>query len=330
MRPHSHTRCSCGFPLVELLVVSAIIGVLIGLLLPAVQAARESARATQCKNNLKQIALAAQNFADVRGAFPPSRYQSNPSDPPGMDCGGKQPSWIVRLLPFVEEVSAAVQWDISDDFENHPDSLRSLAMQVFVCPSRRSRAEAVIPTVTKDIKLPCGCPGGTQTFHGGAVTDYAGNHGDLAGGIGGGPNDFYWGGNGTGVIISRRPRCANGRPVDWLNRVGARDVTDGLSKTFLLGERHVMLDMRREVPHDMPMYSGLHFMAHSRIGGPGVPIARTPSWDDPNLANFGSWHPGICHFALSDGSVRSVNNAINTVTLARLCNRSDGETIDEY
>ena len=326
----SPRRVLQGFTLVELLVVIAIIGVLIAVLLPAVQEARESARVAQCKNNLKQIALGLQTFADTHKVFPPSRFQSHPDDPPGMGCGGKQPSWIVRILPFIEEGPAYAQWRLKDDFESHPDELRNLALELFLCPSRRGPSDAVIPTVTKTIQLPCGCPGGTQTFYGGAVTDYAGNHGDPGLGVRGTPDDFYWGGNGNGVIISSRPRCANGQPVDWLDRIAMSDVTDGLSKTFLVGERHLKLGMQKEVPHDIPMYTGVHFMAHSRVGGPGEPIARTLTWDDPNLANFGSWHRGICQFALCDGSVRAVNNSIDTITLARLCNRQDGQTIDEY
>ena len=318
-----------GFTLVELLVVIAIIGVLVAVLLPAVQEARESARLTQCKNNLKQIALGVQAFADTHKVFPPSRFQYHPDDPPGMNCGGgKQPSWIVRILPFIEETPAFVQWRLKDPFEKHPEELRNMALDIFSCPSRTVRR---LPTVVISITLPCGCPSlNNSELYGGAVSDYAGNHGDLAGGIDGGPDDFYWGGNGTGVIISSRPRCANGEAVDWIDRVGIEAVTDGLSKTFLVGERHVMLGMEGEVPHDLPMYSGVHFMAHSRVGGPGEPIARTPKWNDPNLANFGSWHRGVCQFALCDGSVRSVNNSIETITLARLCNRDDGQTIDEY
>src|SRR5882757_9524205 len=106
--PKLVNRVRCGgrhyaFTLVELLVVIAIIGLLVALLLPAVQEARESARVTQCRNNLKQLALALLPFADTYKSFPPARFQSNPNDPPGLSCGGKQASWIVRFLPYIEQ-----------------------------------------------------------------------------------------------------------------------------------------------------------------------------------------------------------------------------------
>ena len=319
-----------AFTLIELLVVIAIIAIVFALLLPAVQGSREAARAAQCRNNLKQIALALHNFHDTYRAFPPARYQLNPADPPGLSCGGKEPSWIVRILPYIESIGAFSRWDLQDDFENHPQDLRDLVPDVFVCPSRRSQSEAVMPTVTITAKLPCGCPGGMQVIGGGGISDYAGNHGDLAGGISGGEGDFYWGGNGTGVIISSRARCANGVPVNWLDRVRIKDVKDGLSRTFMVGERHSRFGTLQQAPNDLPMYSGVHFMGHSRVGGPGEPIARDMDWNDPNFAGFGSWHRGICQFALSDGSVRPVDSAIDTVTLGRLCNRKDGEIVGDY
>src|SRR5688500_6827350 len=88
-----------GFTLVELLVVIAIIGILIALLLPAVQSARESARRTQCMNNLKQMALAVQNFNDIRKFMPPSRLEND------------YVTWAVIILPFMEQDGFYEQWD---------------------------------------------------------------------------------------------------------------------------------------------------------------------------------------------------------------------------
>ncbi|TVS20773.1 MAG: DUF1559 domain-containing protein, partial [Planctomycetaceae bacterium] len=82
-----------GFTLVELLVVIAIIGVLVALLLPAVQAAREAARRSQCSNNLKQIGLAMHNYADVHKAFPPA----------AMTVGQHSATAFVFILPFIEQ-----------------------------------------------------------------------------------------------------------------------------------------------------------------------------------------------------------------------------------
>ena len=90
-----------GFTLIELLVVIAIIAILIALLLPAVQQAREAARRTQCKNNLKQIGLAMHNYHDVNGLFPWGGrvgYTTNPGD-----WGSTQGTWIVYALPYLEQ-----------------------------------------------------------------------------------------------------------------------------------------------------------------------------------------------------------------------------------
>src|SRR5438445_12402709 len=91
-----------GFTLVELLVVIAIIGVLVALLLPAVQAARESARRSQCSNHLKQIGLAVQNFEDSNKVLVPARMEN---------YGGV--TWVVFLLPFMEQGPFYQQWDIN-------------------------------------------------------------------------------------------------------------------------------------------------------------------------------------------------------------------------
>ncbi|MCA9127595.1 MAG: DUF1559 domain-containing protein, partial [Planctomycetales bacterium] len=99
-----------AFTLVELLVVIAIIGILVGLLLPAVQAAREAARAIQCQNNLHQIGLATHMFHDTMKAFPPARYQPRPDAPPERSCGGEQTTWLVRIMPFMEQTSAESRW----------------------------------------------------------------------------------------------------------------------------------------------------------------------------------------------------------------------------
>jgi prepilin-type N-terminal cleavage/methylation domain-containing protein len=93
-----------GFTLIELLVVIAIIGILISLLLPAVQAAREAARLTQCKNNIKQLVLALHNYHDINGMFPPGHLETGQEDPPpGQPTAQHQIGWLTYLLPFIEQ-----------------------------------------------------------------------------------------------------------------------------------------------------------------------------------------------------------------------------------
>ena len=127
-----------GFTLIELLVVITIIAVLVAILLPAVQAAREAARLVQCRNNLKQMGLAMHNFHATLRAFPPANLKSRPGDPAELTCGGENPTWFVRLLPYLEQKAFAKEWNVWDDFSNHAADVRERSIEQFLCPTRRS------------------------------------------------------------------------------------------------------------------------------------------------------------------------------------------------
>jgi prepilin-type N-terminal cleavage/methylation domain-containing protein len=146
-----------AFTLVELLVVIAIIGTLIALLLPAIQSAREAARATQCKSHLKQIGLATLQFNETYHAFPPARLKSRGRQ--SYVCESTQPSWLVRILPFLEETAQYARWDVNNRFESHAANVREFIPMVYICPTRRSLSEAVISSgsVTQPVTYPCGC-----------------------------------------------------------------------------------------------------------------------------------------------------------------------------
>lgn len=323
-----------GFTIIELLVVITIIGLLIALLLPAVQQARAAARKAQCSNNLKQLTLATHGFHDINGAFPPARLVLDvprASNDTGTLIGLDEPSWLVRLLPLLEQTALHQQWDEYQTYGLAPQSARNQALPVFLCPERHSADNAVIGDETVTILFPCGCPGGTQTVPGGAVADYAANHGDLSPGAVGQPTDFYWGGNGTGVIISSRPMGDLSLiKRDWRDKVRMADITDGTSNTLLIGESHVPRGEENKTPYNGPAYFGRHLTNHSRIGGPGVPLAHHRNDQRANLYSFGSSHAGIVQFALADGSVRGVSTAISTRLLGHLANRHDGETVGEF
>lgn len=319
-----------------LLVVIAIIGVMIGLLLPAVQSARESARSLQCQNNLHQLSLATLLFENAHRAFPPARYQPRPGNGDGIDCGGNQPTWLVRVLPFVEQVAAEGQWDYSMSYASHDARVRSYVPPVYLCPTRRTAEEAVgigliAGSSSTWVTLPCGCqvqvPTSNAEYGPGALGDYGGNHGDLSPGSFGLPTDFYFGGNGTGVIISSRASCRNGAPTDWIDRIKIRDVQDGLSNTMLAGEMHVPLGRIKEAGYDAFIYNGDTLFNSARVGGPTVPIVTDLRDDQNGLVSWGSWHRGGCTFAACDGSVRVVSTTIDTETLGNLCHRSDGQVV---
>ena len=322
-------RGNHGFTLIELLVVIAIIGILLALLLPAVQQAREAARSTQCKNNLKQIAVATTSFHDTYGAYPPARIMWRPGDPQELSCGRGSVTWFVRILPFLEQASLRKLWDPTLPFADHDEEIRNKALPIYLCPSRRSVDKAQCQTVTATITASCGCQG-EQTFIGGATGDYAGNHGDFSPGAYGFTTDFYWGGLGTGVLIGSRAFCADGTPRDWIDKIRMRDVLDGTTNTFLAGEAHLNPGGFNQAPEDGCVYDGWHFSFSTRIGGPEVPLASGPDFIDTRLYSFGSIHPGRCHFALCDGSVRSVATSVDSELFGHLCNRNDGKTVGKF
>ena len=171
-----------GFTLIELLVVIAIIGVLVAITLPAVQAARAAARRTQCLNNLKQIALATHNFHDTNRKFPPARLILNSNRTKnsnnGTDTGLDEPTWLIHILPHLEQNALFSKWDVFKPYGMHSSEARSAVVPTYLCPERHSASQAVTEDVEIEIKFPCGCQGGTQTIPGGAVVDYVANHGD--------------------------------------------------------------------------------------------------------------------------------------------------------
>jgi prepilin-type N-terminal cleavage/methylation domain-containing protein/prepilin-type processing-associated H-X9-DG protein len=326
-----------AFTLIELLVVLAIMAVLIGLLLPAVQKVREAAARTQCHNNLRQVALGTIHFHEVEGAFPPARIAEKPdgaTTPPTDSRALTEPdfpTWAIRILPYLEQESMFREWDVTVPYRNHPDDVRARVVRTYLCPTRRGGDRAVSePTKGPPIVLPCGCEFPGRPVAGGAVTDYAGNMGDLSPGTSGLPTDFYWGGNGTGVLISSRG-YNGGRSPGWIDRIRMTDVSDGSSHTFLLGEMHVPRGKLSAVPENGPLYDGSRFYYSARVAGAGVPLATGP---DDNVAGmglfaFGSWHVGGVPFAFADGHVSSVKTTANSETLARLANRRNGLPVFE-
>ena len=138
------TKATAGFTLVELLVVIAIIGVLIAILIPAIQSVRNSARRTHCMNNLRQIGVATINFHDVHEAFPPARTTTG-ATVYSLFRMSSADSWLVRLMPFMEQDSLHKEWNFSLDYEDQPKAAVLTPVAAFLCASRHTVANAVAP-----------------------------------------------------------------------------------------------------------------------------------------------------------------------------------------
>ncbi|HEV3203306.1 MAG TPA: DUF1559 domain-containing protein [Gemmataceae bacterium] len=316
----SPSRLKAGFTLIELLVVIAIIGVLISLLLPGVQKVREAANRAACGNNLKQIGLGIHNYHDVYQALPPSRLDKD---------GGV--AWTVLLLPFIEEDNFYKQWDLHRWYYDQPggDSLRQTQVKLFYCPSRRSPPMNSIAGDQPDF------PFESRRHYAGALGDYACCAGtDLE-------SDFFGsGGNGALILARQPPQWSFGtnprRLVRWSSQTRFESITDGLSSTFFVGEKHVERGRFgtndpgniHSTAGDSSTYNGDHPWVISRVAGPGHPLAHSPT--DTFLSQFGSYHPGICQFLMGDGRVQGILVTVALDVLARLAQRNDGMPIPDF
>jgi prepilin-type N-terminal cleavage/methylation domain-containing protein/prepilin-type processing-associated H-X9-DG protein len=277
--------CRQAFTLVELLVVIAIIGVLVALLLPAIQAAREAARRTQCVNNLKQLALGIHNYHDCHKAFPPCWTTT---DAAGNVTDDAMWGWAVHVFPHVEEGSLYEQLRASEMTlqEVRDDaSLRLLLqtpLQIFRCPT--DTMEALNPYKTiKSYKV--------------ATANYIVNGGFFI--RAGSSGAVVWGRENNGVVYAD-------------SKISFRHITDGSSKTFLLGER-------ADGPEDWraAIWVGVNKAGKSAgdgnccMGAVGLPINAPVVAGDSTQRIFASLHPGGAHFAFCDGSVQFIEETID-------------------
>jgi prepilin-type N-terminal cleavage/methylation domain-containing protein len=335
-------RSPKAFTLVELLVVIAIIGILIALLLPAVQAARESARRSQCANNLKQIGLATHNYHDVKNALPPVRIAG----------GSGLATYFVLILPYMEQQNAYELWNVNQRYADQSAPARQAQIASYFCPSRRappqlSRAEDL--NVTDSSPPPEFSSGSSeQRFSAanmiiGATGDYAACVGDMRGNANN-PNAQAWfNTNSSGAIIigTPKPAVANPTPAGFTitgfkSNTRLEDILDGTVNVFLAGEKHVPQGMfGRLKVGDGPLYSGAWTAFAGRIAGFEDPLARGPDDTTPSAGvvdgiyarKFGSYHPGICQFVFCDGSVKGIRTSISSTTLRALACRKDGVVV---
>lgn len=317
------SRKNDGFTLVELLVVIAIIGILIALLLPAVQAAREAARRSQCTNNLKQLGLGILNHESAKKKLPVSISYSSPfsrgCDGPGQpSCSGI--SWIVNTLPYIEQQPLFDQFTrcFKGSFFSGGglastavpagggltcQQLLGIQTPMLLCPADES-------ALNLEIWQPQLQGVGVKQE---AKTSYKGVAGD---------NQI------TGSSFpGSTPDCHNSdqdcKGIFWRHSYyrphRMKDITDGASKTLMVGEDLPLHDRYTSAAY---FSNGDHAFCFIPLNYKPIPIVT----NYVNNMGFRSNHSGIVQFALCDGSVRQLPETMDHLVYRRLSTRSGGET----
>jgi prepilin-type N-terminal cleavage/methylation domain-containing protein/prepilin-type processing-associated H-X9-DG protein len=345
-----------GFTLVELLVVIAIIALLVQLLLPAIQAARESARRTQCQNHVKQLALAAQMHVDAHKFFPTGGWSDVFVADPRRGYGKEQPgSWLFSLLEYVEESSLRAAGGEQVDAVPLGPGLTALyqsAPTIFYCPSRR---QAQAYPFKRAGNGPWSLHAGQGVLKLAAVTksDYAVNSGDA---IYSAAEPFS---DEQAMWVPASYESLKTEPQQWTettnrqnsyfqsgvsyyrSEVKPAQIQDGLSKTYLCGEKFLAPEFYEDVNvSDSPAIFGdnqsawagfdwdnhrVAWNANSRWSPETYqPRQDTPGYELAGCFAFGSAHAGALNMAFCDGSVQRIGYDIDFEVHRQQANRLDG------
>jgi prepilin-type N-terminal cleavage/methylation domain-containing protein len=346
-------RAMRGFTLVELLVVIAIIGILVALLLPAIQAARESARRNQCKNNLKQLGIAAHLFHDSQKFLPSAGWCDWWVGCPDVGMGENQPgSWAYQLLSYIEESAIA---GVGQGFKcGDPNSREAIGkmlatpVSIFYCPSRRAAQGYPYANTSNTNFVPPPVM---------AKSDYAASigHVNLFGTDDGcnknvktvemGKTYTGWSHSGPtfvrNVNVLLKINCATGHTgvVFQRSTVSFKQITDGTSSTYLFGEKNIQSDEYETGlagNDDQSMYNGWDRdnLASSYVvrSSTGTLIGYPPTPDTPRIDyhwRFGGPHSGGWMVVFCDGSVHFLSYDMDPLIHPKLGDRRDGEVFDK-
>ncbi|MBN2292325.1 MAG: DUF1559 domain-containing protein [Pirellulales bacterium] len=299
-----HSRL--GFTLVELLVVIAIVGILIALLLPAVQAAREAARRSQCSNNMKQIGLALHGYHEALRTFPWGYSLYQPGDPGG-GPGNAMYSWSALILSYLEQNEVYERINFSRTVCVDPASNEAVQTLIYVyhCPSADEN----------QLIFCCGAIPGDYDM---AETNYAGIATHL-------PADYYttWNAKGTGILF---PYCDDKNTV--YGTVSIRDITDGTSHTLIVGEANIDQyagdpGKQNNCANPNQCYAGNKWATINTITtGYGINGDFQSYLNGPK-----SEHPGGAQFLYADGHIEFLEELIDQNVLDAVTTRAGGEAV---
>jgi prepilin-type N-terminal cleavage/methylation domain-containing protein/prepilin-type processing-associated H-X9-DG protein len=326
---NSYRSLRAGFTLVELLVVIAIIGILVALLLPAIQAARESARRIQCANSIKQLGLATMNFIAAKKNFPVGLQGPTLQSPAASYQGPVWTNLMVEVLPYIEQSNLQSTFDKKKGTGNSAGpntgtagATNTVAAQVIIdfrCPS----------TILPPQNQVSGFIFGTN--------DYAGNGGTR----------IYHPSN--GAVNSDGKSLAAAKSINdglfylcerGVAGTGVRQVTDGLSKTLMFGERkHEDPEFDRLYPaYPLAAWCGWAWTADTNSVGDNLghsavainymipPGSTNNKLVNDRLSAWGSYHSGGANFCLADGSVSFYPDSMELTVLQHLSTIRGGET----
>ncbi len=337
-----------AFTLVELLVVIAIIGVLVALLLPAVQAAREAARRTDCQNRLRQIALACQNHHDAKLRFPSASAT-------GGSGLGTMLSYVAQVLPYVELQNVQKLVNQNQHWEDaQNDIAKKTSLPSLHCPSQEANeytynapiGQSAVEELT-DLRVHyhgvMGAAAATTCPPSSAFdSKYPESTYELAG-----PRNAAGkiipccpgGGSAiNGVIVPPSDTTCSSPTVAALPpKVNIKDISDGTSNTFIVGElswdagaqRVWLVGSASRTYHNSFNYTSKLISwplntAHRAISA----ISEPATGIENNEVSFGSRHQDGCHFAFADGSVHYINQSIELSILKALASRASQETFE--